>query len=110
MRRRALAAWALAAVGLLLAVLAPHLAGARGWNVIAGLLLVAAIVLGLSLLPFWRKVMPALPPMEGLFTRPRPSERWCSRCGNPTPRQGACRECGHTPRPGRGERGESQRG
>lgn len=104
MRRRALAALALAAGGLLLAVLAPHLPGERGWNVLAGLLLVAAIVLGLSLLPFWRGLMPPLPPMEGLFTVPRGLERWCARCGNPTARRGPCRECGHTPRPPRGER------
>lgn len=97
MRRRALVALGLAAAGLGLAVAAPHLPGERGWNVLAGLLLVAAIVLGLSLLPVWRGLLPPRAPIEDLFTVPRATERWCDRCGHPTPRKGACRTCGHTP-------------
>lgn len=97
MRQRAWLAIAFAAVGLGLAVAAPQMPGKQGWNVLAGLLLVAAIGLGLSLLAFWRQVFPPLPPMAGLFEAPRASQRWCSRCGRPTARQGPCQSCGHTP-------------
>lgn len=97
MRQRAWLAIVLAIAGLGLAVAAPHMPGSQGWNVLAGLLLVAAIVLGVSLLAVWRRVFPPLPPMEGLFETPRATQRWCTHCGHPTARRGPCQSCGHTP-------------
>ena len=98
MRRRAWAAWALLALGILLGVLGRALPGREVWDLLGGMALLAAIVLGIGLLPFWGRVLPTLQPFPGLFRPPRDSERWCPRCGNPTPRKGACRVCGHTPR------------
>lgn len=97
MRSRAWAALILAAAGLALAVAGRHLPAARLWNVIAGLMLLVAIALGISLLRFWRDLAAPLQPVTNLFTRPRSSERWCAHCGHPTTRKGPCRTCGHTP-------------
>lgn len=95
MRRRAWWAWGLLALGVLLGVLGRSLPGRGAWDLLGGLALLAAIVLGLTLLPFWGRLLPPLQPFPGLFRAPRASERWCGRCGNPTPRKGACRTCGH---------------
>ena len=97
MRQRALAAWVLAGLGLVLAVAGRSLPAERVWGSIAGLFLLAAIVLGLSLLPFWKGLVAPVQPLPDLFQKPTGSERWCSRCGNPTPRKGPCRVCGHAP-------------
>lgn len=104
MRRRAWAAWALLALGILLGLLGRALPGREAWDLLGGLALLAALVLAVALLPFWGRVLPTLQPFPGLFRAPRPSERWCARCGHATPRKGACRTCGHAPRtlPSRG--------
>jgi hypothetical protein len=96
-RRRAWAAWALLALGIGLALLGRVLPGREAWELSGGLALLAALTLALGLLPFWSRALPALPPFPGLFRAPRAGERWCARCGGPTPRKGACRTCGHTP-------------
>lgn len=92
-------AWGLLALGILLGLLGRVLPAGDVWNLLGGLALLAAIALGVSLLPFWGRVLPMLQPFPGLFRAPRPSERWCAHCGNPTARKGACKTCGHTPRP-----------
>lgn len=97
MRRRAWAAWALLALGILLGLLGRIAPGGDAWNLLGGLALLAAVALGVSLLPAWGRVRPALQPFPGLFQAPRPHERWCAACGRPTPAKGACRTCGHTP-------------
>jgi hypothetical protein len=84
-------------LGVLLGLLGRALPASDIWNLLGGLALLAAIALGISLLPFWGRVLPTLQPFPGLFRAPRASERWCDRCGSPTPRKGACRTCGHAP-------------
>lgn len=110
MRRRAWAAWGLLALGILLGVLGRSLPGRKAWDLLGGVALLGAIVLAVSLLPFWSRVLPTLQPFPGLFRSPRASERWCGRCGHPTPRKGACRTCGHAPRPPRAARTSPSRG
>ena len=64
------------------------------FNTFAGLAWLVAIVLGISLLPFWSKVIPTVEPMQGLFQRPAEGERWCVECGSTTARLAACHVCG----------------
>lgn len=97
-------AWALLALGIGLGLLGRTLPGGEAWDLLGGLALLAAIGLGLSLLPFWGRLLPRLAPFPSLFRTPRATERWCTRCGNPTPAKGACRSCGHAP-PARAPRG-----
>lgn len=99
MRQRALAAWVLLGLGLALAVAGRSLPAERVWSTIAGLFLLTAIGLGVSLLPIWKGLVAPVQPLPDLFQRPSASERWCSRCGNPTARKGPCRACGHAPTP-----------
>lgn len=67
----------------------------------SGILWLAAILLGISLLPFWKRVLPDVPDMPGLFTKPGPGQRWCVHCGTPADGREACGVCGHTPKPPR---------
>ncbi|HUR25255.1 MAG TPA: hypothetical protein VM327_04475 [Candidatus Thermoplasmatota archaeon] len=97
MRRRAMAAWGVFALGLALGVAGRDLPGGRAWNLLAGVCLAAALTLAVTLLPWWSRFRPTVTPLAGLFRAPRKSERWCSRCGIPTARKGPCRLCGHTP-------------
>jgi hypothetical protein len=90
-------AWGLLAVGLGLGAAGKDLPGTRAWNLVAGLCLVAAIVVGVTLLPGWARWRPTVTPLRGLFAAPRQSERWCARCGTATPRKKPCKLCGHTP-------------
>jgi hypothetical protein len=84
-------------LGILLGLLGRVLPAGDLWDLLGGLALLAAIVLGIGLLPFWARVLPPVQPFPGLFRAPRASERWCAHCGNPTLRKGACRSCGHAP-------------
>lgn len=68
-----------------------------GLFVVAGLAWVVAIVLGVGLLPFWRRVLPDVPSMPRLFRRPGEGERWCATCGSPTLRPKPCAVCGAPP-------------
>jgi len=95
-RRRAVVAWALLALAVALGAVRT-LTKASALDLPAGLCLLVAAGLGISLLPVWRRVLPSLAPLPGLFQAPRASERWCGRCGHPTARRGPCRTCGHTP-------------
>ena len=96
MRRRAWLAWLVLAAGLGVGVAGAHLPGKAAWDLLSGLLVLAAAALGVSLLP-WGRWFPAVQPMPGLFARPSPRERWCTQCGSVTSRGGPCRRCGHTP-------------
>lgn len=64
-------------------------------DVLSGLFWIAGIVLALSLLPFWSRVLPRIEPMHGLFEPVDEGQRWCSRCGTPTAQHGPCHVCGH---------------
>ncbi|MEK6974989.1 MAG: hypothetical protein AABY18_01440 [Candidatus Thermoplasmatota archaeon] len=97
MRRRAWIAWGCLVVGIVFGILGRVLPGTDTWNLLAGILFLTAIVLGLSLLPVARKVVPGLVDFPDLFDRPRPNERWCASCGHPTGAKGPCRSCGATP-------------
>lgn len=97
MRRRAWIAWGALASGIALGILGRVLPGARTWNLLAGIAFLLAIVLGLSLLPLARRLMPSLVDFPDLFDRPRPNERWCTTCGHPTAARGPCRTCGTAP-------------
>lgn len=96
MRRRALIAWACLVLGIGFGILGRVLPGADTWNLLAGILFLAAIVLGLSLLRLAQRIMPAMVDFPDLFDRPLPNERWCASCGHPTGAAGACRLCGAT--------------
>src|SRR6185436_16139897 len=100
MRRRAWVAWGLLALGLALGLAGQVLPGGSTWDLFSGLFVAVAIGLAVSLLPFWRRWLAPLVPMPDLFQAPRPTERWCARCGHPTARRGPCRTCGHTPASG----------
>jgi hypothetical protein len=89
------------ALGLGLGAAARSLPAERAWNLLAGLCLIAALVVGLTLLPWWTDRRAALAPLPYLFKAPRPSERWCTRCGSATPKKGPCRLCGHVVVPAR---------
>ena len=95
-RRRAWIAWGCLVVGIGLGILGRVLFGADTWNLLAGILFLAAIVLGLSLLRLAQRILPALVDFPDLFDRPRPNERWCASCGHPTGSSGPCRVCGTT--------------
>jgi hypothetical protein len=97
-RRRAWLAWGVLALGLAFGVAGRDLPGGRAWNLLAGLCLVAALVVAVTLLPWWGRFRPQVTPLVALFRAPRKTERWCTRCGTPTARKGPCRLCGHTPR------------
>lgn len=97
MRRRAWVAWTCLAAGIALGVLGRVLPGASTWNLLAGLAFLAAIALGLSLLPVARRVLPGLADFPDLFDRPNSRERWCATCGHPTLRNGPCATCGAAP-------------
>ena len=84
-------------LGIGFGILGRVLAGADTWNLLAGILFLAAIVLGVSLLPIARQLLPGLVDFPDLFDRPRPNERWCASCGHPTGSAGPCRVCGATP-------------
>ena len=90
-------AWGVFTLGLALGVAGRDLPGGRAWNLLGGICLIAALVLAVTLLPWWGRWRPQVTPLARLFATPRPSERWCSRCGTPTARKGPCRLCGHTP-------------
>lgn len=96
-RRRAWVALACLGLGILFGLLGRVAPGAATWNLLAGLLVLAALALGLTLLGLGRRLLPGLAPMPDLFERPRPNERWCLACGHPTGANGPCRACGHTP-------------
>jgi hypothetical protein len=96
-RRRAWAAVGIFVLGLALGVAGRDLPGGRAWNLLAGLCLIAALVLALTLLPWWSRFRPTVTPLGGLFRAPRKTERWCARCGTPTARSRPCHLCGHTP-------------
>jgi hypothetical protein len=104
-RRRAWIAWGCLALGIVFGILGRVLPGADTWNLLAGILFLAAIVLGLSLLRLAQRVMPALVDFPDLFDRPRLNERWCATCGHPTGAKGPCRTCGATPSPTSASRG-----
>lgn len=72
--------------------------GAEAWHVLAGLAWVTAVVVAVSLLPWWGRVIPPVEPMPGLFPRPGDGERWCSTCGRPAPDAVPCPVCGGAPR------------
>jgi len=85
-------------VGLIFfGILGQVLPGEDSWNLLAGLLLIVAAILGLTLLPIARRLMPSLVDFPDLFDRPRHNERWCANCGHPTGASGPCRLCGATP-------------
>ena len=79
-------------LGLAFGFLGRH-AGVDGFNVASGLAWLAALGLGAGLLPFWRRALPPVPPMPGLFDRVGEGQRWCVHCGSPTPREGPCQVC-----------------
>lgn len=85
------------AVGLGLGAAAQSLPAERAWNLVAGLCLIAAIVLAITLLPVWGRWRARVTPLPLLFKAPRGSERWCTHCGLPAPGKGACRLCGRGP-------------
>lgn len=97
MRRRAWIAWGCLAVGIAFGILGRVLPGGQTWNLLAGIAFLTAIVLGLTLLPIGRHIVPGLEDIPDLFDRPRPNERWCATCGHPTGAKGPCRHCGATP-------------
>lgn len=66
----------------------------EAFDILAGLLWMAAIGLGISLLPFWRRVLPPVPAMPGLFDSVPDQGRWCIACGNSTPKGIQCSICG----------------
>lgn len=101
MRRRAWVAWGCVALFVAFGIVG-RVTGTEAWNLLAGLLLFTALVLGVTLLPIARRLVPGLADMPDLFDRPRPNERWCATCGHPTGRIGPCRTCGATP-PSRGK-------
>lgn len=103
MRQRAWAAWASFVVGMGLAVTA-EFAGGEPLRMAAGLLIAVAIVLGLSLLPFWSRMRERVPAMPDLFVAVGPDERWCDRCGRAAAREGPCAACGHVPKQPRPKR------
>lgn len=85
----------MAGIGLgLLGRVAP---GAGLWNLLAGLFLLAAIVLALSLLRLASRLVPDLAVFPDLFDHPNSRERWCASCGHPTTRSGPCTTCGAAP-------------
>jgi hypothetical protein len=96
-RKRAWLAWGVLTLGLAFGVAGTGLPGGRAWNLLAGICLLVALGLALTLLPWWARWRPTVKPLPGLFAAPRPSERWCSHCGARTARKGACKLCGHTP-------------
>lgn len=96
MRRRGWIAWGCVAGLIAFGILGQVLPGEDAWNFLAGLLLIIAVILGLTLLPIARKLMPSLVDFPDLFDRPRPNERWCANCGHPTGASGPCRSCGTT--------------
>ncbi len=65
---------------------------------LSGLAWLVAIVVALSLLPIWSRIIPTVEPMAGLFRRPVEGERWCTQCGSPTPQQQDCTVCGAEPK------------
>lgn len=67
--------------------------GVEALDVAAGLAWSVALGLGVSLLPFWKRVLPPVPPMPGLFDRVQEQERWCVHCGSPTRQEGPCQVC-----------------
>lgn len=86
----------LGAAGLALALGAVGRAvDAEALDLFSGLFWIAAIVLAISLLPFWRRTLPEVPPMPGLFSPVPEGHRWCTHCGTPAPRGAACGVCGH---------------
>lgn len=93
MRRRAWAAWGALTLGIVLGVLG-RILEQDAWNLLAGLCLLAAIVLALSLLPVARALIPGLQDFPDLFDEPRPTERWCATCGHPTQDGRPCLTCG----------------
>jgi hypothetical protein len=63
------------------------------FDMIAGLMWLTVILVAVSLLPIWRKVIPHVPAMDRLFDRPGRGERWCVSCGSPAPVAAACIQC-----------------
>lgn len=94
MRTRAWIAIAAASLGLLLGIIGRS-ADVEALDLLSGLAWIAAIVLGVSLLPFWKGLLPEVAPMPGLFAHVPEGHRWCNRCGTPAPKRAACRVCGH---------------
>lgn len=64
----------------------------------AGFFWLAAIILGIASLPIWARVLPEVPPMDGLFRKVGEGERWCALCGTPAPKDEACGVCGAPPK------------
>lgn len=93
MRLRAWLASGFLAAGLPVAIVG-YVANQEPVRITGGFLLVAAVGLAVSLSPQWSRFGRRLAPIPDLMRRPRSSERWCSRCGRPTPRKGACVSCG----------------
>ncbi len=96
MRTRVWVLLAAVAAGLLFGFLGRGLE--QGWaEVVAGFAFLVALLLGLSLLPFWRRVLLPVPPMPGLFDPVGADQRWCVHCGNPAPADARCTVCGQSP-------------
>lgn len=94
MRRRAWIALGTIAAGLAIITIG-LVARTTATEVPGGLLVAAGLVVGLTLLPFWAKTFPPLPPMADLNATPGPGMRWCAGCGRPAPAEKACVSCGN---------------
>jgi uncharacterized paraquat-inducible protein A len=88
-RKQAVVAGVLLAAGFALAV-AGRFAASSLLDPLAGLLLLAAGLAAVGLLPVWARLRG--PPMPGLFQAPQAGQRWCGVCGRPAPR-GTCPRC-----------------
>lgn len=62
---------------------------------VAGLLVLAGMLVAITALPWLSRRIKALPPMPGLFPEVGPGQRWCARCGTAAPKRGTCPSCGH---------------
>ena len=93
MRRRAWIALGTIALGLVTLILG-LVAKTTATELPGGLLVTTGLIVALTLLPFWAKTFPPLPPMADLNAVPGPGMRWCAGCGRPAPRGKACVSCG----------------
>lgn len=69
-----------------------------------GILWLAALILFVAGLSFWRRILPDVPAMPGLFQPLGPGQRWCARCGTPAEGRDPCGVCGHAPKPPRSKK------
>lgn len=103
-RRRAWWAWGALALTVLFGIMGRAVPPADAWNLLAGVFLLAAVGLGVSLLPFWPRLAPGLVDFPDLFDRPNAHERWCVVCGHVAGARAACSTCGSLPPQARGAR------